>query len=233
MLVLLILGSMPACDSEPTGPIASQITIFGGDHQVAEAGSWIPLSVRVTDGHNRGVPNVRVYWQVTAGAGEFTGSLQAQPRIEQFTVTNADGVAHVFVRFTVVGTSTVAASVTGLESSPVTFTTTVAKPADMVIEFGPVFDCTVNDPSQFIVSGTDGSDVSVPVGATVEWVYMESLHPACRAQITSTSWPDGGEPFDSGIMSPGQRFRFVPGVVGTWDYADALNGGDGALTATR
>lgn len=236
MLVLLVLGSMAACDRGPTDaepePIASQITVFEGDNQIAAAGSWIPLSVRVTDSGNRGVPNVTVYWQVTSGVGELASSLQPEPFIQSFTVTNADGVARVFVQLTVLGTSAVTASVAGLQGPPVTFTTTVTKPVDVVIHFGPMFDCEPNDPSRFTVGDTAASVVTVPLGSKVEWVYTEWVHPSCQARITSSSVPRGGEPFDSGIMSPGQRFQFVPGVPGTWTYRDALNGGGGTLTVT-
>lgn len=236
VLVCLLLGSMAACDGAPTAPsepIAARIAVLSGDNQVAMAGSWIPLSVRVTDADNRAVPDVRVYWQVTAGAGDFARFPQEGPLNQSFTVTGDSGVAGVYARLTLVGTSTVTASLAGPRIAPVTFTTTVTKPADLVISFGPTFDCTgTSDPVGFVVGGKNASSVSVPLGATVEWKYMDWVHPACTARIISTSAPNGGQPFDSGIMSPGQGFRFVPGVAGTWHYMDALSGGRGTLTVT-
>jgi len=230
MFALLVVGSVAACDKVPTEqPIASHIAIFGGDDQVANAGSRLanPLSVLVTDRDGRGLPNVKVDWQITSGEGEFLSVSDGRPLIQSFSVTNADGVARVLVQFTVPGTSTVAASVAGLQGSPLTFTATVFKPADLVIRFGPFFDCTpLSDTSVFV-----SNDVTVPVGATVEWRYAEWLSQSCEARITSISVPPGGEPFDSGIVVPGLPFQFVPHVAGTWEYIDSINGGSGKLTA--
>ena len=75
------------------------------------------------------------------------------------------------------------------------------------------------------------NDVTVPVGAKVEWQYAEWLFQSCEARITSISVPPGGEAFDSGIIKPGLPFQFVPRVAGTWEYIDAINGGSGKLTA--
>jgi Bacterial Ig-like domain (group 1) len=230
MFALLVLGSVAACDKVPTEqPVASHIAIFGGDDQVANAGSSLanPLSVRVTDGGGRGLPNVKVDWQITSGEGEFLSASDGRPLIQSFSVTNTDGVARVLVQFTVPGTSTVAASVAGLQGPPLTFTATVFKPADVVIRFGPFFDCTpLSDTSVFV-----SNDVTVPVGAKVEWQYAEWLFQSCEARITSISVPHGGEPFDSGIIKPGLPFQFVPRMAGTWEYVDAINGGSGKLTA--
>ena len=62
--------------------------------------------------------------------------------------------------------------------------------------------------------GTD--DITISLGDTVRWVNNEggvTLHTA-----SSTDVPAGGATFDSGNMSPGEFFEFVPGVVGTWTY---------------
>jgi hypothetical protein len=77
----------------------------------------------------------------------------------------------------------------------------------------------------------DSGDVTVLVGAKVEWQYAEYLSQSCEARITSISVPPGGEAFDSGIIKPGLPFQFVPRMAGTWEYVDAINGGSGKLTA--
>lgn len=43
--------------------------------------------------------------------------------------------------------------------------------------------------------------------------------------------PDGGEPFDSGVLRKGEIFRFAPAVPGTWEYIDEVTGAPGTLTA--
>jgi hypothetical protein len=78
----------------------------------------------------------------------------------------------------------------------------------------------------FLGAPDDSSDVTVPIGAPVEWVnWLES------ARIMSTSAPPGGASFDSGELSQGERFEFVPDVAGTWEYVDPVSGATGTLTA--
>lgn len=50
------------------------------------------------------------------------------------------------------------------------------------------------------------------------------------AHIRSTSTPAGGASFDSGSLTEGERFLFVPGVAGTWEYVDQVSGATGTLT---
>jgi len=47
--------------------------------------------------------------------------------------------------------------------------------------------------------------------------------------VKSTVVPDGGQPFDSGIVRPGDPFVFTPRVAGTWELTDVINGGTGKL----
>lgn len=223
-------GDGPTNPPEPEARAPAAIAIVSGQDQQGKAGEPLPepFVVRVTDDRGDGVEGVEVTWRVTTGAGHFGPDLY--PTEESSTVsvdTDPDGTARVFFRPAILGTSTVAADVSGL--SPVRFTTDVAV---VVILFGPIFDCTPGDPNHFL--GPDGtSDVAVPVGTPVEWVYAPYLVPStCEARVTSSSEPPGGEPIDSGILTPGERFRFVPAVAGTWEYRDGTNeGADGTLTA--
>ena len=135
---------------------------------------------------------------------------------------------------TAVGEIQVEASVPGLVGSPVVFSVDVAQPPDVVIRFGPIFDCygtpSNNDPSVF--AGPSGQNaVSVFVGATVEFIYAPYLHPSCTARVVSSVEPPGGDRIDSGILGIGGSFKFVPRVPGTWTFSDVLNGGSGTLTA--
>ncbi len=228
---------LAACDTGLIEPAASEITIHSGDSQVVPLGSMLPkpLAVRVTGSDGRPAPGITIRWTVTTGTGDLRSWPVAQPLIASFTITDASGIARVFFRPRVLGTNTVTAEGRGLAGSPATFTTSATAPPDVVIRFGAVFDCypepDPNDPSIFAGPG-GSSDVTVQVGATVQWEYSEGMHPTCTARVTSTSVPPGGEPFDSGIISPGQRFLFVPRVAGTWKYVDAVNGGSGTLTVT-
>ena len=118
---------LAACDSGPTAPVANQITIAGGDNQVGVPSAWfpVPLAVRVTGSDNRGVPNVKVYWQIASGAGSLGSFPLAQTLTQSFTVTDADGVARVFVQLSVLGTTLVAASIAELPDRALAFTATV------------------------------------------------------------------------------------------------------------
>lgn len=99
------------------------------------------------------------------------------------------------------------------------------------LSVGPLFDCTpFSDPSNFLVTG-GSSGATVPVGATVEWVYAGWLSSSGTAQIVSIAAPQGGEQFDSSVIYPNQSFHFLPRVGGTWLFTDKINGGDGSFTA--
>lgn len=140
----------------------------------------------------------------------------------------ADGIAQKFFRPTTLGTSTVTAEVAGLEGSPLTFTTHASV---VVIRF--LYDSMWGYPH--FAGPEDSNDVTVPVGTPVEWVWEgeDASGVPETARIASTSVPPGGEPFDSGSLQPGERFRFVPGVAGSWEYDERLHAvpATGSLTA--
>ena len=218
-----------ACKQDaPTVPIDPKLVAIAGDSQAGFVDSVFPLAfiVRINDGSSsRGVPNVPIAWQITSGAGELVNVNDGTP----ITVTDARGFASVSIRPTVLGAITVTASTATLPGALATFTAFARRVPDVVIRVDPGFDC--GDPSTF--KGPDGSsDVSVPVGALVEWVYAESAVSTfpCMAVVKSDTVPLGGAPF-VGILNVGDRFQFVPDVAGTWGYFDANNGGRGTLTA--
>lgn len=68
---------LAACKSrtEPE-PVASRITIFSGDNQVAPAGSPLtrPLTVRVLDDRDRAVYGVTIRWTVDEKGGMVGGA---------------------------------------------------------------------------------------------------------------------------------------------------------------
>ena len=65
------------------------------------------------------------------------------------------------------------------------------------------------------------SDVTVPVGTTVEWKAGAQDERVTDPQytVTSTSRPGDAAGFDSGLLTQRERFRFVPAVSGVWDTA--------------
>lgn len=213
--------------TEPPPPAA--IAMVSGDDQEGKAGEWLPepFVVRVTDSLGNPVQGVEVTWRITSGEGDF-GFSSGERLLTVSRYTNVDGSASALFRPTTLGTSTVVAEIAGRQGSSVTFSTAVAV---VVIHLGPLFDCS-DPPEAYSFSGPDySSDVGVPVETPVEWVYAPWLTSGCEGRVASTSAPPGGEPFDSGILRPGERFRFVPDAAGTWEYEDQMSGATGTLTA--
>ncbi len=225
LVALACGGDGPLEPLDPDRPTPAAIASVSGDGQEGKAGEMLgePFVVRVTDAQGEGVAGVEVIWRVASGAGH----LGRDPKLSMKSMdTNPDGLARVFFSPAAVGTSTVDAEVTGLQGSPVIFTT---RATVTVIRFlyDPMFGFPVFESSHGFGS------VKVPVGTTVEWAWdgegpgvPEAVH------IVSTSVPPGGEPFDSGILRPGGRFQFTPGVAGTWEYEERLHGSPTTGTLT-
>lgn len=179
-------------------PTPSRIVLVSGDNQNGKTLEPLstPYVVRVTDDQAVGVPGVTVAWAVTGGGSLSSASTQTDIQ-GQASVTFTPGPA--------LGQNTVTAIASGLVGSPITFTsqTTV-----LVIEMRGI---AFVDPT----GGTNqNAEATVAVGDTVEWVNRDAV----QYTATSNIEPPGGAAFDSGLMSTGQRFRFVPGVAGTWEY---------------
>jgi len=233
LLLLMIVG---ACHDATTSmaPVPSSLAIYGGNNQVAfdtlpHLGS--PLAVRVT-GDSRAFVGVRVQWSVVAGAGELTSFPTGSPLADNASITGPDGVTSVFFRPRSLGTNTVVAAVDG--ATPVQFHAVMDPsliPPQVLIEAGPVFDCTGGyDPTGYWIATTRDTVLSAGVGQRVGLLYAPYLLPACTAQFKSTTVPPGGTPFDSGVIHAGDTFVFKPDVAGTWTFVDAINGGTGKLT---
>jgi TolB protein len=84
--------------------------------------------------------------------------------------------------------------------------------------------------SGFYHDGQFAAELNVRVGVPVRWVNANQVEPF-TAQIVSTSVPNGGESFNSGILEKGEDFRFVPNVEGTWEYMDQVTGITARFTA--
>ena len=59
-----------------------------------------------------------------------------------------------------------------------------------------------------------GDRVEIQLGQTVGWVNRDNV----QHTATSTALPQGGDSFDSGLLSNGGTFVFEPNVRGTWVY---------------
>lgn len=222
VLVLLLCacgGAVePATPSIPSVPQA--MTIVSGNGQQGTTAEILaePFVVRVIGTGGTGIANVRVWWTITSGTGEL--GVPAG-----FTHTAHDGMTSMSFRPTRPGPVAVIARVEGgLPGSPATFTVEVLGPPVVTIRFGPMFDCTDDDPSRFQVH-----EGGIPVGALVEWEYMGWVHPACSARVRSVKVPPGATTFDSGLLAPGQRFGLVLGVAGDYEFEDVINGGTGTI----
>jgi hypothetical protein len=221
-----VRASEPVTFTTDASDPGAVLTIVAGNHHEGKVGEWdewgfFPawhgLQVRLVDGQGNPVPYVPVRWVVTSGDVAMQGCVPGLPQVANWTRAGSDGRADVIFSLVAVGTSTVAAAVPGLLSSPVTFTVTATGFLITLADFGA-------GPAFFV--GDASSDVTVPIGARVEWVnWLET------AQITSTSGPPGGASFDSGALSQGERFEFVPDVAGTWEFVDQVSGATGVLTA--
>lgn len=224
-----------ACGSDgPTQPAreppatAAAITLLSGDDQVGKAGE--PLAeafvVRVTDPRGGPVQDVEVTWRVLSGAGD----LGLRPAVgERSNRTDPNGMARSNFTPTTLGASVVTAEAAGLQGSPVTFT---AQATGVVIHFHADEFAGADVLAGAWFTGPEGSsDITVPVGTTVEWVLAWAHPGTTRARIASGSAPPGGETFDSGDLTYPARFSFVAAVAGTWEFEDRISGATGTLTA--
>ena len=75
--------------------------------------------------------------------------------------------------------------------------------------------------------GFDPAFLAVKPGEVVEWVNMAA------AGRTATAGDGGQVIFDSGLLLPGERHRFVFPAAGSYAYADAVGDAAGTLVVAR
>ncbi len=79
---------------------------------------------------------------------------------------------------------------------------------------GPNADVVVEMENIAFNAPGGGDGVEIQLGQTVGWVNRDNV----QHTATSTSLPQGGNSFDSGLLSNGGTFVFEPNVRGTWVY---------------
>jgi plastocyanin len=209
-LVGLLL--LAACDAGPTEPVASQITIYGGDNQVAPVDSMLPtlLAVRVTDSGGRAVPEVTIRWIVEEGGGSIIAATTS-------SVTNDWGVASAVYRLgPEEGIQRVTAAVDDSPGAPrVTFTaravTALVFVAESQDDLYACFYYGLNCSASF-----SPSEVTVPAGKTVAWLWEGSR----RCDVVFEDDPT--EPASSPSQEWGRHFRTFT-TPGTFRYRCTLH----------
>ena len=173
-------------------PAAIVVVSGSGQSAKTQEDAAQPFVAAVTDADGDAVSGATVTWSVVDGPGSVSPSS---------STTNAQGRASAtFTGGATLGTSTVRASVSGLsETAEFTVeTSTLVVLMQNVAFVGP--------------GGTD--DVTVPLGATIEWQNRDNE----QHTATSTDEPAGGADIISGLLGNGGSFSFAPGVEGTWTY---------------
>jgi hypothetical protein len=219
-------GSPIIFTTDATDPGAA-ITIVSGNNQEVFAGFVArpqrePFIVRVTDGDGNAVPHVRVGWDVVFGRGALLPTRGcADPGDHRaVTRTGTDGEAALEFEPRSPGIGTVTAAALGI-APPLAFTIEVHA---LAIGLRLLHDPWLAADYTAFVGFDYNSDLAWPIGAAVEfWNLVPAAH------VTSTSAPPGAA-FDSGALTEGERFQFVPDAAGTWNFVDLVSGATGALS---
>ena len=242
-------GSGPgvAFTTDASDPEAT-LTVVSGASEQGKAGQVLPVSlrVRVTDGEGDPVPHVAVTWRVASGSGRLAPWECEFPLMNQQTTTrtrpdegavddpsgtyDVHGVSWVTFLPTAIGRSVVVATLSAPPSAAGAGALVFEIDApSMVVSLAPEYGTGElrffgPDPVTDFIEPL--GNVTVPVGTTVEWISYVST-----ARIVSTTTPPGGAAFDSGMLGEEDRFEFVPGVPGAWEFIDQVSGVTGTLTA--
>ena len=213
------------------GPRPGAITLVTGNAQRAFLGSMLedPLVVQVTDVNGMAMPGYPVEWTSTrAGAAVCVFNEYDCHHGSRYVFTDAYGRSTVRAMPTELHAGWVTAVVKGNPPLHVTFTMDAI---GVLVRAQPRYGC-IDDSDPLRFSGYAAANHTlVDVGTLVEFEFANWLPLGCLARIVTTSAPIGDPGFDTGNLRPGQRFRFVPTVAGTWEFRDQYTGGVGWLTA--
>ena len=182
---------------------AAAIAVSGGDGQSARISQTLaqPLEARVTAGDGGAVPGASVSWAVNAGSGSLSTAS-----------STADSDGRASVELTLGGTAGangVTATLDGVGS--VAFNASGTAPVSVTIDMTGI--AFVGPPASRPPGG-GSDDARILLGDTIVWVNQDAV----QHTATSTSTPQGGSIFDSGLLGQGGTFTFVPNARGTWVY---------------
>jgi YVTN family beta-propeller protein len=200
MLALVLLACGGGTEPEPIGPPVS-VSVSAGNQQTGGAGQPLlaPIAAKVSDGNDRGVPNIPVEFRVIAGTGAIESSSER---------TNGAGVATARWRMgTFAGqqervVATLLDTLTGALVDTAIFTATVtAGPPAMVVPLsgsGVVIAAgqTTPVPLRALVRDAYGNPAS---GATVTWVLVSGEGSLATATTTSNA-----QGITTNNLTPGQ-----------------------------
>jgi hypothetical protein len=212
--LMLGIAALGACADTIVSTPEVSMTIVAGDGQSGTVGRSLsnPLVIAVTTPDGAGVTDVSVAWTVTTGGGSLS---------ESSVFTDAQGRASVtWTLGDVVGTQSVAASVTGPAGSPAIFSASAAPvtPAPIVIHYnGTAWSTALED-----INGARVSLTSI-WGATASAVF--AVGGSCGGnlvlQYDGTAW---GPPPQSCVGSSFSRLTSVWGSSASDVFAASLNG---------
>lgn len=210
-----IIATSEGVDGSATLTVTEQgsMRIVSGDNQNGKTQRDFaqPLVVEVLDGDGNPEAGVTVTWSV----------VQGDATVSQTSVqTDGQGRAQVTLTSgTQLTTHRIQAAADGHDNSPVEFT---ARTTVLVALIGDIYF------EDLAGRRNENFQVTVAVGDTIEFSYATG---ASTHTATSDSQPQGGQAFDSGNMQPGDTFRFVPGVTGTWTFFCEIH--PGIMTGAR
>jgi hypothetical protein len=132
LAVIIGVGGVGACGGGSdtiTTPVTREVAIVSGNHQSGRMGKAlsIPLTIAATTSDGRAVVNVTVNWSVTTGGGTLSNASVRTDNQGQASATWTLGNA--------AGDQAVAATVTGIDGSPVLSFSAFATAPPVVIHF--------------------------------------------------------------------------------------------------
>ncbi len=216
-MALLALASL-RCSDPPVDPlVASAMEMLDGDQQTAQVGTTLPspLVVLVTDEAGNPVEDVSVAWSAQGG-----GSVSASA-----STTGSNGRASIQrILGTEPGAQTTTASVSGLEGSPVTFTSTATEEAPTGLAI------TRNPPTSALTG-----EVFAPQAQPEVVLRDGSGNPVADATVTASIVAGGGTLGGTATATTGNdgvaSFGDL-GISGTGEQTIEFTSGDATVTSS-
>jgi hypothetical protein len=221
-------------DSTPKVGAPTNLVRLSNDTLSGMVGVFVgqPAEIEVRDANGRAVPNAVVQWTLTGASASLCSAAGTDcDTVSRALHTDNNGRVRAYIRPQGFGTTTLRATVFPGDGRPpsiasVTFTLSVI---GIRVNLSPFWDCgMVSDPVLF-VDYKWSTALRVPVGAIVQFEFASWLGDGCRGRVLSATVPPGGQLFDSGDLTPGERREFIPRVAGRWEFRETYTNGLGVL----